>query len=1050
MKFSTVGLFVAGVLGCVSLSAQTGPGGVGNSSNNIQWVDAAQLTGFSNGAPVSTFTDNSGNGYDFVQGSSTRRPVYLSSSSTANNKPAIVFDGVNDFMGVGTIPEYSTNQIKWFVIGNAYSTSPTRMFVSTRSTASNILWSTMAAANFETQTRGASNSYKSVNLGPQTGTNVLHSDWRGNLGLFSGYVNGALMGSVTGANASPSHVLTRLGSSSYGTGGNYLTGEINEFFTYTGSLNTAQTNIIYNYLGAKYGITVPNYVYAWDSTHEHEVAGIGRDNASNLHTDAQGSSIVRINSPSNLNDGEYMLWGNDAGGLTQNFSDLPSTFSGSRFNQVWRVSETGGDVGTVTMIWDLSQNQIGDPSAYALLIDSDGNFSSGATTVSGTYNSSNNTLTFTGLNLAHGDYFTLGNQSEIISIATGNWDSASTWNCGCVPGSSSDVTIDTGHVVTIMDTTIIGSIDILNNAMLTFGDTTASLTIRGDLTIHTGGQLDVSATNNPVFILGQWVSNGTFNPRLGTVTFTGTTAQTMSGPGPTPFFNLVIDNTSGVSISSGAFTVSNALTLNPSTTFNTNNNSFTLISDQTNTARIAPIPSGSAVLGDVIVQRYVSAGNADYRELTPPVHGAILSMWDSPSVFMSGPGFPDGCANTNGTCFASVKGWDATTQEYIDMVDYNAPINNMDGYAMFMGDNLYTFSGVTIRDVAGTINLPGTLTRFVPGPGGSWHFVGNPYASAIDFDLTDKNGIYDRFYIWDQSTGGYEFYSNGSASGGNVSPLGLIASGQGFWIEKFQYNSTNYIAFEQADKVTFTTPFVRKQNPFINRQIAFELYSDITPLSGNTTILFDQSSSTNFDDLDITQLESPLDTYVALTAYSEDGKILRRNSLPDNGTDVSVDLALNVTTLGTYYLKPENLDNFGSYSCVILEDLESGKKYDVFANSEIPVEVSKLGSETPRVRVHFTNGDCPTETIANVESLEQSGAIRIRGEFVEFALPEAISAKVTVFNLIGQEVHSQSFGNIQTGTVHLDVQHLNGMHLVVVETPNRLNSGKVYFNNSGK
>ena len=45
--------------------------------------------------------------------------------------------------------------------------------------------------------------------------------------------------------------------------------------------------------------------------------------------------------------------------------------------------------------------------------------------------------------------FTFKLPTEIVSINTGNWSSPSTWSCNCVPSSSSNVTIDTAHTVTV-------------------------------------------------------------------------------------------------------------------------------------------------------------------------------------------------------------------------------------------------------------------------------------------------------------------------------------------------------------------------------------------------------------------------------------------------------------------------------------------------------------------------------------------------------------------------------------------------------------------------
>jgi hypothetical protein len=45
--------------------------------------------------------------------------------------------------------------------------------------------------------------------------------------------------------------------------------------------------------------------------------------------------------------------------------------------------------------------------------------------------------------------FTFKLPTEIVSVNSGNWSSPSTWSCNCVPSSSSNVTIDAAHTVTV-------------------------------------------------------------------------------------------------------------------------------------------------------------------------------------------------------------------------------------------------------------------------------------------------------------------------------------------------------------------------------------------------------------------------------------------------------------------------------------------------------------------------------------------------------------------------------------------------------------------------
>ena len=84
----------------------------------------------------------------------------------------------------------------------------------------------------------------------------------------------------------------------------------------------------------------------------------------------------------------------------------------------------------------------------------------------------------------------------------------------------------------------------------------------GDLTIDSDTTLDVSASNYGIFILGNWVDDGTFNAREGTVTFNGTTQSI----GAETFYNLTTIGT-GTQTLGGTVTVENTLNTGAGTTF---------------------------------------------------------------------------------------------------------------------------------------------------------------------------------------------------------------------------------------------------------------------------------------------------------------------------------------------------------------------------------------------------------------------------------------------------------------------------------------------------
>src|SRR5438105_10004299 len=71
----------------------------------------------------------------------------------------------------------------------------------------------------------------------------------------------------------------------------------------------------------------------------------------------------------------------------------------------------------------------------------------------------------------------------------------------------------------------------------------SAITLSRNLTIGSGNTLDVSTANNyAINLKGNFTNNGTYTSRSGTVTFNGTSAQTLSGSSSTSFYNATLNN----------------------------------------------------------------------------------------------------------------------------------------------------------------------------------------------------------------------------------------------------------------------------------------------------------------------------------------------------------------------------------------------------------------------------------------------------------------------------------------------------------------------------
>ena len=414
----------------IGLFGQTGPGGVGNNSNNEIWLsvtgncytDAGSTLG-SNNSKIQQWNDISGNDNHAIQLTTTKRPILK--TNQANGFSSLRFDGNRMRMlssGVSTSNQVTILTVVKF---NGFShnndgiiqASPSGKAFSIQTADKSIgMW--VKKTNHKIWGRGVQ-SDNTTNIPQTTALStgqfyIITQDYNGS--TISQYVDGANAGSVAYDGTLRSWTDFGIGRQ----GNETLNGDIAEIIAYTVSLNSAQKIITENYLAAKYGLSLSsNDLYDEDDAsngdYDYHVAGIGRVDASNIHDDAQGSSIVRILNPSGLDDSEFLFWGDDNVDLDAiNTTDIPSSLQG-RLDRVWRASEvntsgSAADVGSIDMRWDLSDLDVASASDLRLLIDTDndGVFAD-ETPISGAIDLGGNIYEFAGVtDLANNLRFTLG------------------------------------------------------------------------------------------------------------------------------------------------------------------------------------------------------------------------------------------------------------------------------------------------------------------------------------------------------------------------------------------------------------------------------------------------------------------------------------------------------------------------------------------------------------------------------------------------------------------------------------------------------------------
>ncbi|MDW8308300.1 MAG: hypothetical protein RMK20_02895, partial [Verrucomicrobiales bacterium] len=173
-----------------------------------------------------------------------------------------------------------------------------------------------------------------------------------------------------------------------------------------------------------------------------------------------------------------------------------------------------------------------------------------------------NTLTLTSGTLSGAANLTLADGAT-ISRQTGSLSGAPNFGglINLVYTGSSSVT--TGPEVPTSPSVLNNFTD-NNTATVTLG---GPLYVNGHLTIATSANLDVSTSNHPIFIGGNWTNNGTgtLTARAGTVTFNGSGDQIIAGTATTTFNNLTINKSGGTVNLAVNTTVSGTLTLTAGT-----------------------------------------------------------------------------------------------------------------------------------------------------------------------------------------------------------------------------------------------------------------------------------------------------------------------------------------------------------------------------------------------------------------------------------------------------------------------------------------------------
>ncbi len=361
----------------------TGPGGVGNADENDLWLRAdkgALNSGGTEAFPsqsVQNWNDQSGNENNVTQLAVLNQP--LLAGDAINGQPVLTFNGTSQHMTgeMGPISAPIT-----LISVSRFAASPADGYVMT---VGNLNDNLTVSVSRETDNNYYAFTQGAKYYGPPMSDNtpyIIHARHNSASTFHEFFLN-----ETASAAAEYGTGVVTDGSLIMGANRNintFFEGDIAEAIVYNYILNSAQKIIVENYLAAKYGIALlTTDRYAHQAVHGYDVAGIGQVDAGNQHTHAQSARILAIGNPTDLNDGEFLLFGHDNGDISAWIStDLPDNdVNLLRVEREWRVNATGGDgIGNVTVsLFDTIMPAFPPEFlSFILWVDEDGDFTTGA------------------------------------------------------------------------------------------------------------------------------------------------------------------------------------------------------------------------------------------------------------------------------------------------------------------------------------------------------------------------------------------------------------------------------------------------------------------------------------------------------------------------------------------------------------------------------------------------------------------------------------------------------------------------------------------------
>jgi hypothetical protein len=531
--------------------------------------------------------------------------------------------------------------------------------------------------------------------------------------------------------------------------------------------------------------------------------------------------------------------------------------------------------------------------------------------------------------------------------------------------------------------------------------------------LSNGATLTLEASGT-LTLYGNFVNNDSSVGGTGTVALADSAATLdIGGNALSRFPNLRTGTvgTGGVT-TSGPVAIQQSLTVGDDLTIGADQ-AFTLLSGSAGTAYV--VNSGGAVVGMATVQRYITPTNAGagYRHYSSPVSGNTVADFAAAGFApVVNPAYNASATPPTTTPFPNIYSYDQARlgltnsspefdKGFLSPGATSEAIGAASGYAVNIG-------ATALVDFQGTLNN-GTYQRANLARGtqatAGWQFLGNPYPSALNYDvvLANSTGMENALFVYKSSgqyTGTYTSYVNGQSanSGTNVLPLG-----QGFFI-RTATGQTGTVNFTNAARLTTpeTTLF---QRTAADPRPALALTLRNATLANQTRVYFETGATPAFDaKFDAPYLPATHGLDLATDAGTE---ALTINGLPALAGPVTVPLRVHAPAAGTYTLAVDELRNLPAGYHAYLRDGSTGTYTDLATTPSVSLALTPADAPSGRFALLLTAASPLAAAPATLAALAGVYPNPAHGTAI-LVLPQALrgtsASTIQLLNTLGQVV----------------------------------------------